>query len=665
MKRIFFLITIILSVHIIIAQTFGSHKVAITPTAFPQTDFDKEAYKEKLYKKFSAKSKSAELEEYINEDIIYKEYFFNSNQVYTNWPEATEYVKKVFELTIPKNFNINEVKIYVVRDPEPNAFCMEDGHIAVTAGFLSSMQNEAELAAIFCHEFGHYYANHNFTDFKKRNLKKKLKNWLISNSPVGRSIILNNLQSFQREQEIQADTFAHNFFTKNGYSPQSIVETFVNFNNLTKKYSKLLQGTWRPNIYSSIHPSDEERIQNANNFFKGKNISGRKFQVDSVTFREIKKRAIDETIYLLFEELRYGECLEMAYLQYLYNPTDEFYLFFVTECLRRQKLIDENFGEEFFITANYRNLSSSENLPVISVLANNNKKVSKKNLSQSIFANLQSEIYNLTENDLKNIKARELLLNDTIEFLTNNDALAYFTKKISKGACIFNLLRMLNSDSSLVCENIKDVSELENEYQKVGASYKYLKQKITSYKKSRIWLFNIDTYTKPGGKPIYDYNHAVVNEIGDEYYSIAKYYEDSLIDTKNKFNFRELNKIRNTTSLIQSLFADPPIVQLYSGSEKKNCDLISILPEMTPEINKYNYKKLILFEIITVNAPSKADKDYTELKISENWIVVFYTVDFDKKTVRKITKNYSWINSKDRNSKITKILETCLKEAAR
>ena len=46
---------------------------------------------------------------------------------------------------------------------------------------------------------------------------------------------------------------------------------------------------------------------------------------------DFKKQAIDESVYLLFKQHDYDECLELAFKQYLDNPNDKFYLFFIVE----------------------------------------------------------------------------------------------------------------------------------------------------------------------------------------------------------------------------------------------------------------------------------------------------------------------------------------------
>ncbi len=669
--RVLFLLYLC-STFISYSQSFSSHPVALTPTSFPTSTFNTEQYKQRLNKKFTGEPKSSDLDSYIKQNALAMEDFFLSNQVYTNWPEATDYVKKVFTKAVPKEYNINEVKIYVVRDPDPNAFCMEDGNIAVTVGFLSFMSNEAELASTLCHEFGHYYSNHLYLDFKKQNKNKVIKVLTQATSGVGSLIIMKNLSSFQQNQERQADTFAYNFFTKNGYSPNAAIGTEINFQKITNKYKKL-KGYRRPLLYFSTHPSDEERVQNAKDYFKNKNLNGKNFQVDSAGFFAFKKRAIDETIYLLFERLQYDECLELAYSQYLYYPKDEFYIFFITECLRRQAIFERGFSEELFVTGKYNDLTpvvkTEKEKPII-IRDNKPKKVNSKEYARSVYANLQNEIYNLTPEDVKKIKAPEILKQDTLSFLYNEDAMAYFNAKVTENSCIFNIHRIL-SEKPIIgnCENRPGVTELENDYTNVISDYKMLKNSLTEYKKAPVIFFDLNLYYQ-NNKSVTRYADAELeNEVYAQYADISSAYVSDIIEVENKFNFRELQKLRGTTRFIESFFGIPlnipGAMSLFGssgGGPESDCDFLNVFPELSHEINKYKYGKLIFLELNLTNASAATEQGGRSVGgyLSAN----IYIVDLIKKRIKERHKHFSVYNFSDtRKEKMAKILDACQAEA--
>lgn len=638
------------------SQTFSSHPIALTPTVNSGISFDKELYKSKLYKKFVNEPKSDDLDRYIASDIIYKEDFFSSNKIYSNWPKTTEYVKSVFERAIPKEFNTEEIKIYVVRDPLPNAFCMEDGNIAITVGLLSHMNTEAELATVLSHEFGHYYSNHIYNDFKKINQNKNFKKFVQNRSIIGSLMILQDHSEFRQDQERQADTFAYNFFSKNGYSPEAIAETFGQFQKINTKYKKLNKYR-RPLIYFATHPSSEERIKNARKAFDGKPLSGKNFQIDSLGFFEIKKRAMDETIYLLFEQLKYSECLEMAYLQYLYYPNDEFYLFFITECLRRQMIYEKDFAEEFFITGCYKNIvppSKYASQTPVFLKGKYSNKLSSKNYAKSVFANFQNDIYDLSDNDLLKIKAKELITNDTLEFLFNDDALTYFSSKISPASCVFNMRRML-VDEPLVngCESKAGNTELENDYLRTVSDYKLLKQNVSSYKKAPVILFNIKTYSAMGQLFSDD---ILFNELYQQYVNVASNYSSDIIDTKNKFNFREQQKIENTTSFMESLE-----MKGFFGKKEQPVNFLNIFPELSNEINKFNYRKLIFIELRAYGVSSPNSPSQQTSMGGERWYLCMYIIDLENKKIQ--FKGKMSAASNNREGIINSLLKECQAEA--
>jgi hypothetical protein len=654
MKPAIFLLLICLTGYIsVFSQTFGSHQVALTPTAFPKSDFDKEAYGKKLHQKFAGQGKQSDLESYIENNSIQMEAFFASSQIYANWPQATAYVKKVFTSAIPKEFNTSDIKIYVVRDPEPNAFCMEDGNIAVTVGFLSYMNSEAELAAVLGHEFGHYYSNHLYAEFKKQSKNKILKSLVYSNSLIGTVMLIKNMSHYQQDQERQADTFACNFFTRNGYRPEAIAETFESFQQITNRYKKL-SGYRRPLIYFSSHPSDEERISNARNAFKNRPLSGRNFLQDSATFFAVKKQAIDETIYLLFEQLQYPECLEMAYRQYLYQPNDEFYLFFITECLRRQMVVDPFFKQQLFITGNYKNLTlvsePSAQTYNLYVKGKEPEKISPKQFSKSIYANLQSEVYYLSDAEVKAIAAPEMKDKSQLQYLYNEDAFYYFSSKIPASSCVFNLRHMLLAEPLASCTNAKSGSDLEEEYKRNASDFGVFRQNSPTYKKAALVLYNI--------KLDNGYDPVVLNDLYEQYHKIAGEYPDEVIDAKNKFNFRELQKITNTTLFIESLG-----IKGFFKKNEKDCDFLAVFPELSSEINKFGYRKLIFLEITVVNpAPKGTTGGF--MAMGESWTTSIYTIDLvDKKAHnRQDMLNYLSAGTK-REQKFNNVLGLCQGEA--
>ena len=76
--------------------------------------------------------------------------------------EPYQYLQQVLGKIIKANpvLKTDELRIFFTRDWWPNAYSMGDGSIAINAGLVVHMHNEAELAFVLCHELAHYYKSH-------------------------------------------------------------------------------------------------------------------------------------------------------------------------------------------------------------------------------------------------------------------------------------------------------------------------------------------------------------------------------------------------------------------------------------------------------------------------------------------------------------------------
>jgi predicted Zn-dependent protease len=90
------------------------------------------------------------------------------SKIYQEWPlhAANDNVDAAVQ-TIASNIaaragirNMRRWRTHIVRDFNLNAFSIGDGHIFITEGMLRFINNDAELAALIAHEFGHHLAGH-------------------------------------------------------------------------------------------------------------------------------------------------------------------------------------------------------------------------------------------------------------------------------------------------------------------------------------------------------------------------------------------------------------------------------------------------------------------------------------------------------------------------
>jgi len=78
--------------------------------------------------------------------------------------EAYPYLNSILNHILEKNsLDKNQFHFFIDRSPEVNAYSYEDGTVVCNLGLLSIMENESQIAMIFCHELGHCLLKHGNT----------------------------------------------------------------------------------------------------------------------------------------------------------------------------------------------------------------------------------------------------------------------------------------------------------------------------------------------------------------------------------------------------------------------------------------------------------------------------------------------------------------------
>lgn len=124
---------------------------------------------------------------------------------------ASEYLSRVADQILRHRPELrNQLRFHAVRAPEANAFATNDGLILVNIGLLASLQNEAQLAFVLCHEISHYLRQHSL-DIFLRNTEHpdQLGN---NNDPMP-------VVSYTQEKELEADRLGWELFLESGYDP--------------------------------------------------------------------------------------------------------------------------------------------------------------------------------------------------------------------------------------------------------------------------------------------------------------------------------------------------------------------------------------------------------------------------------------------------------------
>jgi len=156
-------------------------------------------------------------------------------------------------------------EFHLLRDPKTiNAFALPGGQVFITAGLLSRLNSEAQLARVLGHEVGHVVARHGAEHLAKQQLGGALVNAVgiaASDDPnqarqaaiVAQAV--NQLVSLRygREDELESDRLGFRFMTEAGYNPKGIVELMQILNSTR-------QGGQSPDFLST-HPNPANRFE--------------------------------------------------------------------------------------------------------------------------------------------------------------------------------------------------------------------------------------------------------------------------------------------------------------------------------------------------------------------------------------------------------------------
>jgi Zn-dependent protease with chaperone function len=176
-----------------------------------------EVYKQNLKNEQQTKNSEVKLKdkkEFLLESNFATTDLLRSGKILFNSPLNT-YVNKVTDLVLQSNPALSgKVKVYIVQSPVVNAFTFNDGKIFINMGLLAHLQNEAQLAFIIAHEVSHYTKGHSLNVYIER---KKISKGVDQYEDFDESDKVFASNSFNKEQEIEADADGLRLFSKTGY----------------------------------------------------------------------------------------------------------------------------------------------------------------------------------------------------------------------------------------------------------------------------------------------------------------------------------------------------------------------------------------------------------------------------------------------------------------
>ncbi len=126
----------------------------------------------------------------------------------------THFVEAVAERLLKANERedlLNELRFYVLKSQEVNAYATSNGVVMVTVGLLSRIENESQLAFILAHEIQHYTQKHSLQLYKQRIGQEKQKGKRDQDES------LKSLYQFSKDHEMEADEKGFQMMLRSGY----------------------------------------------------------------------------------------------------------------------------------------------------------------------------------------------------------------------------------------------------------------------------------------------------------------------------------------------------------------------------------------------------------------------------------------------------------------
>lgn len=236
-KHFLFLIPLAFSIHSL-AQlkpvfVFEKDDTVVRNNYYSQTAFKKDQLLSSLPKQYASDYKEVYTDEFKEIGDLWK-----STRPITS-PAVQAYLQTIVQKIISSNKELKgtDARVVFSRDWWPNAVSMGDGTIAINAGLVIYLDNEAELVFVICHELSHYYLDHTGKTIKKyvdqinsveyqNELKRIYKTEYGGNKQVeqlARSFAFNS-RRHSRDNEAEADRQALRFMVNTGYDCGAIVD---------------------------------------------------------------------------------------------------------------------------------------------------------------------------------------------------------------------------------------------------------------------------------------------------------------------------------------------------------------------------------------------------------------------------------------------------------
>lgn len=192
-------------------------------------------------------------------------------------------------------------QFFVLNDDTVNAFALPGGYVYISRGLIALAEDEAELAGVIGHEIGHVTARHSAQRYSSAMATNiGLTAVSILGSVLGAPAGIGNLasfgaqaalQSYSRNQELEADKLGVRYMTQLGYDPSALGDFFSKLEAHTTIHAKQAGKSADNFNIMQTHPRTSDRINQAKQLAKTETPSNAKrdrqpflAQIDGVLF---------------------------------------------------------------------------------------------------------------------------------------------------------------------------------------------------------------------------------------------------------------------------------------------------------------------------------------------------------------------------------------------
>ncbi|MFN6048306.1 MAG: M48 family metallopeptidase, partial [Bacteroidota bacterium] len=184
------------------------------PSDFKETPVEKARKAEsEVWNKELERDERLQEKEHAVRSVFGVDEILMSGRVLYGDPLST-FVESVAEKLLKANDRedlLNELRFYVLKSQEVNAYATSNGVVMVTVGLLSRIENESQLAFILAHEIQHYTQKHSLQQYKQRFEQNKQKGKRDEDEAI------KAFYKFSKDHEMEADEKGFQMMLRSGY----------------------------------------------------------------------------------------------------------------------------------------------------------------------------------------------------------------------------------------------------------------------------------------------------------------------------------------------------------------------------------------------------------------------------------------------------------------